>query len=563
MSSGWFCSGAKKKAAAANQAAKRANKVAADERKKAAAANWRADRANKVAADERKKAAAANWRADRANKVAADERRKAAAANQAAKRAAASESNAKKAAADERKKAAAANQAAKRAAASESNAKKVAADAQKKATAAVQAAETRAAAAEKAAADTQKKATAAVQAAETRAAAAEKAAADAQKKATAAVQAAETRAATAEKAVAAAQSEADAAVNAANERAAAAERVAAAARSNCPVKRKISRAKPQEKPRGLVFSDNVCVSPTDKSSGTFRLSSATKVSTITFTHKSGHIGCEGGGSSKFGCGDYASLVLIKKGDHANPDPVLPARDTKNIQKYDLNCASSCRMTRAGNPRNDKNPTLKPTCSPVEDKYSVRCCSKNGKDKVPMSKYGSCSTRKTFKEARQICERNDLRLCTVPEIEACKTCGTGCGFDGHRIWTSSSDEAAMKEDEKKRAAVTGMKDPCQCGLSMDGCDHTGWWYQAAGMTKISNTLTWNVDGKKVLEAGEYEIQSKNEQTSSGKVCYDLKIKGESSKASAIDECWERDGDLESCAKTKDPQGRQPKVQIRGG
>jgi hypothetical protein len=54
----------------------------------------------------------------------------------------------------------------------------------------------------------------------------------------------------------------------------------------------------------------------------------------------------------------------------------------------------------------------------------------------MSKYG-CNPDKTFHESKKICEGADLRLCTQNEIMADRTAGTGCGYDGKRIWTSTT------------------------------------------------------------------------------------------------------------------------------
>lgn len=90
-------------------------------------------------------------------------------------------------------------------------------------------------------------------------------------------------------------------------------------------------------------------------------------------------------------------------------------------------------TLAGNPQYLNQHPEQDT--PLSDKLSVRCCS-NDVVKVPMHKYG-CNAEKTYSEAKEICSSNKLRLCTVEEIKAGRTSGTGCGYDVKRIWTSSS------------------------------------------------------------------------------------------------------------------------------
>lgn len=91
-------------------------------------------------------------------------------------------------------------------------------------------------------------------------------------------------------------------------------------------------------------------------------------------------------------------------------------------------------TLAGCPRSNaqKHPE---SCDAVAQKRSVRCCSMNGAA-VSMSVYG-CNADRTYQEAIAICSSNNLRLCSLLEISSNQACGTGCGFDGQRIWTLTS------------------------------------------------------------------------------------------------------------------------------
>ena len=56
----------------------------------------------------------------------------------------------------------------------------------------------------------------------------------------------------------------------------------------------------------------------------------------------------------------------------------------------------------------------------------------------------------------------------------------------------------------------------------------WWYKAAGTTKDSKILTWNVDGEVHLTSGQYDIWYNEDLTGGtegdnwGSACYDMNI-----------------------------------------
>lgn len=75
-----------------------------------------------------------------------------------------------------------------------------------------------------------------------------------------------------------------------------------------------------------------------------------------------------------------------------------------------------------------------SCDVATMKMSVRCCSLAG-GAVGMGTYG-CNVLKTFQEAESICSSRNLRLCSASEIQEKVACRTGCGFDNHRVWTST-------------------------------------------------------------------------------------------------------------------------------
>eukprot|EP00298_Acanthocystis_sp_HF-20_P017674 c21803_g1_i3.p1 GENE.c21803_g1_i3~~c21803_g1_i3.p1 ORF type:complete len:1064 (-),score=458.95 c21803_g1_i3:71-3262(-) len=94
---------------------------------------------------------------------------------------------------------------------------------------------------------------------------------------------------------------------------------------------------------------------------------------------------------------------------------------------------TCHLSLAGNPRFLSRFPVK--CSPNEQKLAVRCC--HPQFKVSMAQYG-CNKDKTYDEANAICKSKGLSLCSLDQIKKCNTCGTGCGYDAARIWTSSTN-----------------------------------------------------------------------------------------------------------------------------
>ena len=83
---------------------------------------------------------------------------------------------------------------------------------------------------------------------------------------------------------------------------------------------------------------------------------------------------------------------------------------------------------------------------TNEPYEVRCCSDSFRagwtkrtDRgcsvwAESDAWSSCSADKTFAQAKFICEAvAGARLCTVAELEAGCTAGTGCLFDHDLIW----------------------------------------------------------------------------------------------------------------------------------
>jgi len=47
---------------------------------------------------------------------------------------------------------------------------------------------------------------------------------------------------------------------------------------------------------------------------------------------------------------------------------------------------------------------------------------------------SCLQAVTYAAAMELCSRHKFRVCTLDELNL--QCGTGCGFDEERVWTST-------------------------------------------------------------------------------------------------------------------------------
>ena len=65
--------------------------------------------------------------------------------------------------------------------------------------------------------------------------------------------------------------------------------------------------------------------------------------------------------------------------------------------------------------------------------AVSCCKQDGSSGARPG----CKKAKSYDEALQICSAEGMRLCTRAEMEADKTKGKGCGFDGYSNWVSDT------------------------------------------------------------------------------------------------------------------------------
>ena len=88
-------------------------------------------------------------------------------------------------------------------------------------------------------------------------------------------------------------------------------------------------------------------------------------------------------------------------------------------------------------------------TPEDKVLAIRCCGES--EKLHMQKYNKQCRKGNFAQAKALCKASGARLCSVEEIEDCKTCGTGCGFDAQRVWTKDSKITVSLDNVKKTAS----------------------------------------------------------------------------------------------------------------
>lgn len=80
-----------------------------------------------------------------------------------------------------------------------------------------------------------------------------------------------------------------------------------------------------------------------------------------------------------------------------------------------------------------------------DTANVRCCSFDGSSCETQGLHSGCQQDKTFFEAQTICADNGMRLCSEAEMDSSLCCGTGCGYDSSKVWTSTDSVPAFLLD----------------------------------------------------------------------------------------------------------------------
>ena len=69
--------------------------------------------------------------------------------------------------------------------------------------------------------------------------------------------------------------------------------------------------------------------------------------------------------------------------------------------------------------------------PGDEKHAVRCCSQSGDTCSTLNE--PCYEASTYYEAKDICEKKGLRLCSQTEMIGGVCCQTGCSFDCKYVW----------------------------------------------------------------------------------------------------------------------------------
>eukprot|EP00037_Helgoeca_nana_P030463 m.376491 g.376491 ORF g.376491 m.376491 type:complete len:1539 (-) comp28194_c0_seq1:146-4762(-) len=65
------------------------------------------------------------------------------------------------------------------------------------------------------------------------------------------------------------------------------------------------------------------------------------------------------------------------------------------------------------------------------------CASSKRADVVNNAFNGCSGKVSYPEAKQFCEAVGARLCTLPELQADETHGSGCNYDFEHVWSSTS------------------------------------------------------------------------------------------------------------------------------
>ena len=69
--------------------------------------------------------------------------------------------------------------------------------------------------------------------------------------------------------------------------------------------------------------------------------------------------------------------------------------------------------------------------------AVHCCNGSMQGNNLRCNRGDCTKKSTFAAAKDYCENQGMRLCSVPELESGACCDKGCGWNSQISWTSDS------------------------------------------------------------------------------------------------------------------------------
>ena len=107
---------------------------------------------------------------------------------------------------------------------------------------------------------------------------------------------------------------------------------------------------------------------------------------------------------------------------------------------------------------------------------VNCCSGSMENKNLQCSRGNGETRSTFAEAKNVCEKKGMRLCSVAELETGKCCGKGFGYDWKISWTSDTCETDRTDGKPTPSPPPPPPPPSPSNPSTyraaDGCLYSG-------------------------------------------------------------------------------------------
>jgi len=142
--------------------------------------------------------------------------------------------------------------------------------------------------------------------------------------------------------------------------------------------------------------------------------------------------CRSYGSSSGGrCNTNWSQSCTANHHCSDPAPPAPAPATPGFRNFDNQVSA---FVIADGCLSAEGRQASRTSSSTTGHASVRCCSLDGR-RCESQQVG-CLEGVTYNQANAACSQRGLRLCAQNELDRGVCCGTGCGFDGRRVWTST-------------------------------------------------------------------------------------------------------------------------------
>jgi len=113
------------------------------------------------------------------------------------------------------------------------------------------------------------------------------------------------------------------------------------------------------------------------------------------------------------------------------------------------------------------------------------------------------TGASFFEANAACHRHGLRLCTRQELDRGVCCGSGCGYDGHQVWSLTPElfpnPAVLRNARSDRRIYAQENRNAEVGVgaSSDGPINADQWWVIEDAGDGTYTITNSGSGRRLF------------------------------------------------------------------